>query len=88
MRVTRPSSKIQEAHPERVFTVKGEFYDEDNNKLSISSKDITVDYAKSDEFVLDIKGGLLTLPLGIRGRKPVQSMNQDEIEAALAELNS
>ena len=88
MRVVRPSSKIQEAHPERVFTVKGEFYDEDNNKLSITSKDITKDYAKSDEFAIDVTKGTLTLPLGIRGRRPVASLNQKDIEAALAELHS
>ena len=58
MRVVRPSAKIQEAHPERVFTVKGEFYDEEGNKLSITSKDITVSYAKSDEFNIDIRCSL------------------------------
>lgn len=88
MRVVRPSPKIAEAHPERVFTVKGKFFDEDNNPLSITSKDITVAYAKSDEFVIDVQKGLLTLPLGIRGRRPSTSLNQEDIEKALAELNS
>ena len=88
MRVVRPSARIQEAHPERVFTVKGKFHDEDNNPLSISSKDVTVAYATSSEFSIDVEKGLLTLPLGVRGRKPSTSLTQKDIEAQLKELQS
>lgn len=88
MRVTRPSTKIKEAHPERLYTVNGKFFDEDNNPLSITSKNVTIENAKAEGFVLDAKKGILTLPLGTRGRKPSVGLNQDEIEAELKALNS
>ena len=86
IRVIRPSAKVAEAHPERVFTVKGTFYGEDGQKLSIQSKDVTTDMVKSADFDISIENGTLSLPEGRRGRKASAGLAQTEVETLLKQL--
>lgn len=86
LRVIRPSAKVAEAHPERVLTVKGTFYDEDGAKLSITSKDITIEMVQSDDFDLNVAEGTLTLPEGKRGRKASAGLSAEDVETLLDTL--
>jgi hypothetical protein len=85
MRVVRPSAKMAAKHPDRFATVFGIFANEQGQRLSITSKVITIDEAMDSETVIDIVNGYLTLPDGKRGRTAAEGLSQDDIEA---ELNS
>jgi hypothetical protein len=82
MRVIFPSGKISEKHPERFATIHGAF-SQNNSKLSITSKNITIVEAKSKEFSIDQMKGILTLPSGARGRKKVEGVSNSELSARL-----
>ena len=93
MRVTRPTGKTAERHPDRMFAVSGTFFATENDakgnlvrkdKLSIAVK--YIDRADAEGLVIDTKNGILTLTAGDRGRKAAESISQDEINAVLAEL--
>ena len=89
MRVVRVSPKISEKHPERIYTVYGQFYkDGDKHPLSITSKNIDKDDISHPEFKLDLSKGILILNEGQKGRKKSVSLSQEEIEAELAALTS
>lgn len=82
MRVNRTSGKQAEKHPERIFTVYGEFY-KDNVKLSFTSKTIDLSDVQNPEFNIDLKKGTLTLPEGQKGRKVSEGISQEDIMAEL-----
>jgi hypothetical protein len=86
MRVTFPSGKVAAKHPERFATIHGTFADLKGNKLSIVSKNITLDEAKNAVTVIDPIKGLLTLPAGERGRKPAKGETAESVSAALNKL--
>lgn len=86
MRVVRPSEKMAAKHPDRFATVFGIFANEQGQRLSITSKVITIDEAKDSDTTIDIVNGILTLPDGKRGRTASESISQDDIEAELAAL--
>ena len=88
MRVIRPSEKVAEKNPDRFATVYGVFYNPDGEKLSILQKEITFADAQDESTVIDLENGILTLPSGQRGRKPVESISQDELMADLAKLRA
>lgn len=87
LRVTFPTGKIADKHPDRFATIHGTFY-VGKNKLSIVSKNITVDEAKSDEFNIDMDKGILTLPSGQRGRRKAEGVSNDELQAALKNIRT
>lgn len=86
IRVTRPSEKMAEKHPDRFVTVFGEFFTDKGAKLSISQKVVTKDEAKSAEFKIDITKGILTLPDSNRGRKAFEGISQADILSDLEAL--
>jgi hypothetical protein len=86
MRVTFPSGKVAAKHPERFATIHGTFADVKGNKLSITSKNVTKEEAKNPATVIDPSKGVLTLPAGERGRKPVEGQTSEAVSAALAAL--
>jgi hypothetical protein len=87
MRVVRPSEKISEKHPERVFTVFGQFFKEgEKAPLSITSKNIDRDDISSPDFLIDVANGYLTLTEGQKGRRKSESISQEDIEAELKAL--
>lgn len=84
MRVVRVSGKIAEKHPERIFTVYGEFYKAgDSNPLSITSKNVDKEDINSPDFSIDLKAATLTISEGQKGRRAVESISQNDIEAEL-----
>ena len=87
MRIIFPAGKIAEKHPERFATIHGVFYS-GTSKLSITSKNISLGEAKSDEFAIDPKKGILTLPSGTRGRKKVEGVSFSDLENALKALRA
>lgn len=86
MRVTFPTGKVAAKHPERFATIHGTFSDPKGNKLSIVSKNVTLDEAKNPATIIDPAKGVLTLPAGERGRKPVAGATSESVSAALAAL--
>lgn len=88
MRAIVPSAKVAERNPELFVTIKGEFRTEDGNSLTITSKAITNDMAKSPEFRLDIPKGILTVPSGQRGRPESESASQADIENRLKAIRT
>jgi hypothetical protein len=88
MRVVRPSAKMAEKHPDRFATIFGVFSNEQKQPLSITSKIITLDEAKSTATVINLKKGILTLPDGKRGRTQSASLSQDDIVAQLKQLRT
>jgi hypothetical protein len=95
MRVIRPTGKTKDRNPDRVFTVNGVFYSTERDakgniivkdKLSIITKNVDVDDAKSTEFALDVTNGYLTLPEGKRGRVAQAGLAEADILAELAAL--
>lgn len=86
MRLVFPKGKVAENNPDRWATVYGEFHDETGDPLSFTSKEITLDMAKSPEFIVNVDEGILVLPSGKRGRTAYESETQDDIAAALAAL--
>jgi hypothetical protein len=86
MRVTFPKGKVAEKNPDRFATVHGTFADAKGNRLSIVSKNVSKEEAKNAATVIDPAKGILTLPAGERGRKPVAGENADTVAAALASL--
>jgi hypothetical protein len=86
MRVTFPTGKVAAKHPERFATIHGVFSDTKGNKLSIVSKNVTMEEAKNAATVIDPAKGILTLPAGERGRKPSVGATPDAVTAALANL--
>lgn len=95
MRVTRPTGKTAERHPERVYTINGVFYsttiDPDGDlvvkdRLSIISKNVDRSDIMSVEFSIDLAGKTLTLPEGKRGRMAQSGLSEADILADLASL--
>lgn len=87
MRVVRISGKIAEKHPDRIFTVYGEFYREgDKSPMSIVSKNLYKSDIQHPDFNLDLKAGILVLNEGKKGRRSYTSISQADIEAELAAL--
>jgi hypothetical protein len=86
MRVTFPTGKVAAKNPERFATIHGTFSDAKGVKLSIVSKNITKDEAKNPATVIDPVKGLVTLPAGERGRKPVKGAASEDVQKALAAL--
>jgi hypothetical protein len=86
MRVTRPSEKMAEKHPDRFITIFGEFFTDKGAKMTITQKVVTKTEAKSAEFSIDINKGILTLPDVSRGRKAFEGITQDDIQKDLAAL--
>jgi hypothetical protein len=86
MRVTFPKGKVAAKHPERFATIHGTFSDAKGQKLSIVSKNVSVEEAANPLTVIDPIKGLITLPAGERGRKPEVGENSEAINAALANL--
>ena len=86
IRAIRPSEKMSEKHPERLFTIHGKFHTDKGVALSITQKVVTFEDAKHPEFSLDLVKGILTLHEGQRGRKSTPSISQDEINATLSAL--
>lgn len=82
MRVIRTSGKMAEKHPERIFTVHGEFY-KDNAKLSFTSKVIEISDVQNPAFSIDLDKGILTLNENSKGRKKMESISQEDILAEL-----
>lgn len=85
-RVTFPQGKVAQKNPERFCTVHGTFHDTKGNKLSIVSKNVTLDEAKNPATVIDPAKGILTLPAGERGRKPVAGATADAVAEALKKV--
>lgn len=88
MRVVRPSEKMREKHPDRFATIFGVFSNEAGQKLSITSKVITIEEAMNSATSIDIAKGILTLPDGKRGRTETTGLTQDDIEAELNSLRN
>lgn len=88
MRVVLPKGKTKDRNPDRFATVYGDFYDAKGTLLSVSQKVITFDIAQSDETVIDVENGILTLPSGERGRKPSASIAQEDINSLLDNLRT
>jgi aromatic ring hydroxylase len=88
MRVVRPSEKMREKHPDRFATIFGVFSNEQGQRLSITSKVITIDEAMDTATVIDVSNGILTLADGKRGRTETIGLSQDEIEAELNSLRN
>lgn len=86
MRVTFPQGKVAAKHPERFATIHGTFSDAKGNKLSITSKNVTFEEAKNEATVIDQPKGVLTLPAGERGRKPVAGATNEAINEALKKV--
>ena len=86
MRVTFPTGKVAAKHPERFATIHGIFSDNKGNRLSIVSKNVTMEEGADPATVIDPVKGLLTLPAGERGRKPAVGASPDAVNAALAKL--
>lgn len=92
MRVNPPSEKVAEKNPDRAFTVNGTaFYTVDEKgkagaKMSIASKVIDKDTAKSPEFRIDLETGSLVLPEGRRGRTANAGISQSELDSLLESL--
>lgn len=86
MRVTFPTGKVAEKNPDRFATIHGTFSDVKGNRLSIVSKNITIDEAKNPATVIDPAKGALTLPAGERGRKPVAGATNEAVNEALSKL--
>lgn len=90
MRVTKPTTKVAAAHPDRLFTVLGKaFYPVDEkgkrgDKLSITSKNVDREDATGEGFSIDLVKGTLTLPTAQRGRKASEGISADELTALLA----
>lgn len=85
MRVIFPSEKMTEKHPDRFATIHGEFYNEKGDKLSIKQKEVTNEDILNGASI-DAENGLLTLPVGKRGRKASVGATQTEIEKRIANL--
>jgi hypothetical protein len=88
MRVILPKGKVADNNPDRFCTVHGTFYNEKNEALSFSSKEVTRDMALDPVTVIDIENGILTLPSGERGRKPSASISADEVSNLLDTLRN
>lgn len=88
MRVTFPQGKVAEKNPDRFATIHGTFHDTKGNKLSIVSKNVTLEEAKNAATVIDPAKGILTLPAGERGRKPVAGATVDAVAAALNKVRA
>lgn len=88
MRAVKPSGKVAENNPDRFLTVYGVFHDEDGNKLSVTSKTVSIDEATNPDFDIDLVAGTLTIPSGERGRKAFVSLTQDDIAAELLSLRN
>lgn len=85
-RVTFPTGKVAEKNPDRFATIHGTFHDAKGTKLSIVSKNVTKEEAKNPLTVIDPAKGVITLPAGERGRKPVAGETADAVSAALNAL--
>lgn len=88
MRVNYPKGKIAEKNPTRFATVKGTFHDAKGNKLSFTSKNVSLDEAKNSATVIDPAKGVLTLPAGEKGRKREAGETAESVAAKLAALRS
>lgn len=92
MRVVPTTGKVAEKNPDRLLTVYGEFHAVDANgkvakePLSITQKVIDRETALNPLTVIDRANGTLTLPSGERGRKASEGVEQDDIDAMLAEI--
>lgn len=86
MRVIFPSGKVAEKNPDRLCTVYGVFHDDNGNKLSITSKEVTNADAMHSDTVIDVENGILVLPSGERGRKQTPSVSQSDINSKLSQL--
>lgn len=86
MRAIFTLGKMAEKHPDRLLTVYGTFFNENGTQLSITTKPVTFDEAKSPDFNIDLDAGTLTISSGERGRKKVASVSQDEINNKLNAL--
>lgn len=86
MRVNYPKGKVAEKNPTRFATVKGIFSDAKGNKLSFTSKNVTLDEAKDKATVIDPAKGILTLPAGEKGRKKEAGESAESVAARLAAL--
>jgi hypothetical protein len=86
MRVTFPTGKVAAKNPERFATIHGVFADLKGVRLSIVSKNVTVEEAKNPATIIDPTKGRLTLPAGERGRKPIAGADNEAVSAALAKL--
>jgi hypothetical protein len=86
MRVTFPKGKVAAKHPDRFATVHGIFSDAKGQRLSIVSKNVSVEEAQDASTVIDPAKGILTLPAGERGRKPELGESNDSVKAALEAL--
>jgi len=86
MRVTFPQGKVAEKNPDRFATIHGTFSDAKGNRLSIQSKNVSLVEAKDAATVIDPAKGILTLPAGERGRKPVAGESADSVQNALNAL--
>lgn len=85
-RVTFPTGKVAAKNPDRFATIHGTFYDAKGNRLSITSKNVTIDEAKNPATVIDPIKGVITLPAGERGRKPVAGATTEAIAEALSKV--
>jgi len=70
------------------FVIKGTSFVRDGKPVSIKSKAIDIETARSDAFALDIEAGTFTVPVGKRGRHSVPGLDADSIAAKLAELRA
>lgn len=86
MRVTFPNGKVAAKNADRFATISGVFSDVKGNRLSIVSKNVTLDEARDPDTIIDPENGVLSLPAGQRGRKPVAGADTDTITAALNAL--
>jgi hypothetical protein len=86
MRVTFPTGKVAAKNPERFATIHGTFSDAKGVRLSITSKNVTKAEAKNPATIIDPAKGLITLPAGERGRKPVVGADNTAVQTALANL--
>lgn len=97
MAVSRPGKAAKERNPERLYTVKGTFHSVKRDAkgtpivdqvLTFKSKNIDESDALAEGFALDVENGILTLPVGTRGRQASPSLSADDIAADLAFLRN
>lgn len=86
IRVVTPTETMREKHPDRAFTVFGQFFNEKGDKLSITNKVITTEDILHPEFNIDVAKGLLTIHSGERGRKAAASITQNDVNDILTAI--
>jgi len=92
MRTLRPSEKVAAKNPDRALTVIGKAFYQRNadgsrgEKLTFTSKSITIEMALHPATVIDKVNGVLVLPAGERGRKASAGLEQEDIDTYLASL--